>query len=259
MDDFSPLIDAARRRPFIGWDTTLDGRIETTAPWDFGAGVAALATNAARMLDMGTGGGEVLASLAAHAPLTVATEAWTPNVAVAARRLHPLGIAVVHVDDVRDNTAQDDDDADGRLPFRDGAFDLVVNRHESFVAADVARILARGGTFVTQQVADGFNADYYRWLGLPVPAAPAQPWCRAFAIDQLTAAGFGIVASDDGDETVSFADVGALAWYLMNLPWVMPAFDLDAALPALARLHARIANDGPLVARQSLFRILARR
>lgn len=255
MDRYTQLIEAARRRPLVGWDDGCDGRIETQAPWDFAADVAALARGVDRMLDLGTGGGERLAALAYRAPLTVATEAWRPNVGVAARRLHPLGIPVVHVDDVRDNAAQDDAD-DGALPFRDASFALVVNRHESFVAHEVARVLEPGGVFVTQQVADGFNRDYYRWLGLPAPPLPARAWRLDLACAQLTAAGFDIEAGDDGDERVVFHDVGALAWYLKNLPWVLPGFDIDAAEPLLRRLHERGA---PIVARQALFRVVARR
>jgi SAM-dependent methyltransferase len=40
--------------------------------------------------------------------------------------------------------------ARGRLAFRDDAFDLVVSRHEAFVAAELRRVLRTGGTFVTQ-------------------------------------------------------------------------------------------------------------
>ncbi|HKF19614.1 MAG TPA: hypothetical protein VKF14_20815 [Candidatus Dormibacteraeota bacterium] len=37
----------------------------------------------------------------------------------------------------------------GRLPFRDGAFALVIDRHEAFNAREVARVLAPDGVFIT--------------------------------------------------------------------------------------------------------------
>jgi hypothetical protein len=43
------------------------------------------------MLDLQSGGGELLAGLPTLPPLMVATEGYTPNVAVAARRLRPRG------------------------------------------------------------------------------------------------------------------------------------------------------------------------
>jgi SAM-dependent methyltransferase len=38
------------------------------------------------------------------------------------------------------------------LPLADATFDLVINRHESFDAREVQRVLRPGGTFITQQV-----------------------------------------------------------------------------------------------------------
>jgi hypothetical protein len=69
---------------------------------------------------MGTGGGEALSGLVPRPPRTVATEAWPPNVPVAARRLRPLDIPVVQDEGAAENFAQDA--SRGRLPFRDGAF-----------------------------------------------------------------------------------------------------------------------------------------
>src|SRR5215813_11691547 len=129
------------------------------------------------MLDMGTGGGERLARLSPRPKLTVATEAWPPNVPVAAARLHPLGIAVVQDEGAPDNVrqesaqqrgAQQGGAQRGRLPFRDGAFGLVANRHEAFLAAEVSRVLASGGTFITQQADFHSYDDLYRLLGLEV-------------------------------------------------------------------------------------------
>ena len=55
---------------------------------------------------MGTGGGERLSRLPCRPALTVATEAWAPNVAVAARRLAALGIPVVHDEGAPDNVTR---------------------------------------------------------------------------------------------------------------------------------------------------------
>ena len=36
------------------------------------------------------------------------------------------------------------------MPWGDGEFDLVMNRHESYDLAEVARVLSPGGLFLTQ-------------------------------------------------------------------------------------------------------------
>jgi hypothetical protein len=68
------------------------------------------------LLDIDTGGGEVLASLQPLPATTVATEGWEPNLPVARDRLAPFGV------DVRRHDGTDP------LPARDGEFDLVLNR-----------------------------------------------------------------------------------------------------------------------------------
>ena len=107
---------------------------------------------------MGTGGGEWLAALPVHPPLTVGSEAWPPNVAVAARTLRSVGGLSVQDEGALDNDEQLVSQPRGRLPYRTGAFHLVVNRHEAFVATKSRACLAPGGVFLTQQVDNG-NLD----------------------------------------------------------------------------------------------------
>ena len=141
VSDPDQLLEDAQATDFAGWDFTRLGSrlVLEPPPWDFGEIAAECATRAATMLDMGTGGGEWLSSLRARAPVTVATESWPPNVGLAATRLHGLGVPVVHVEGARDNLRQDRGDPRGRLGFVGEAFDLVTNRHESFVASEVPR------------------------------------------------------------------------------------------------------------------------
>lgn len=96
-ESFDRLIAEAVEAPFAGWDFSyLDGRrTEVALPWDYGARVRAAISDANSLLDMGTGGGEVLAALAPLPPSAYATEAYPPNIPVARERLGPLGVTVV--------------------------------------------------------------------------------------------------------------------------------------------------------------------
>lgn len=248
---FERLLAEARETPVEGWDLGRFGSrlTDTHPPWSFRDMVALQAAGAATMLDMGTGGGERLASYACRAPLTVATESWPPNVPVAARRLRPLGVAVVHSEAAPDNDEQAPGETRGRLPFRDGAFELVVNRHESFNAAEVARVLAVGGTFLTQQVGD-VATDLYELLGLQAPASLVT---LALAGGQVRAAGLHVQAGDAAVTSTTFADVGALGWYLREVPWAVPEFDIDRDVDRLRAVHQRIVENGPVAVRQHLF------
>jgi SAM-dependent methyltransferase len=163
---FDELVAEALNALFSGWDFSwLAARSKAgMLPWRYQGEVARRATAADAMLDMGTGGGERLARLSPR-PRRTAAEAWSPNVGVAAARLRPPGIPVIQDEGAPDNSRQDGNDR-GHLPFRDDTFTLVTSRHEAFRAAKVSRILAPGGTFITQQVDFHDYDDLCHLLGL---------------------------------------------------------------------------------------------
>jgi SAM-dependent methyltransferase len=240
------LLAEAAALPVEGWDLArLGSRITIAAlPWDFRAVAESHARSASELLDLGTGGGEWLASLAERPTRTVATESWPPNVGLARARLEPLGVTVVAVEPTPDNLAQGRHDETPRLPFPSDSFALVTARHHSFVAGEVARVLAPGGVFLTQQVGGDYG-EFHDALGLPRPP-PQRRWDLALATAQLRAAGLATVDSEEGRETTAFADVGALAWYLRLIPWTVEGFSIAAQRANLERLHGRIEREGAL-------------
>jgi len=261
---FEDLIAEAQATPMTGWDFGfLRGRSTTTSlPWRYGPVVADHLAGDLPMLDLGTGGGEVLAGLPARPARTVAAEGWPPAVPLAARRLRPLGIPVIRYLGAPDN--RDQHPADGpadlpdRLPFADAAFGLVLSRHESFRASEVARVLAPGGYFVTQQVDLHDDDDYRTALGLASDPEPAQSWLPE-ARQQVRAAGLAEERAERAVQQVSYSDVGALAWYLFQaVPWIVPEAGLAACEPALRRLHEQL-REAPFTARANRFLLIARK
>lgn len=247
---FDRLLAEAETRPLVGWDLTLDGRISfEPMPWDFAEIVATKARISPDLLDMDTGGGEWLSRLSFRPPRTVAIEGWPPNIPVAGRRLRPLGIGVVGVDGAPGNAEEQDLLPGGHLPFPDGSFHLISNRHGSFRAGEIARVLSPGGHFLTQQVVGDADDDFYDLLDLPVPARTRPQWTLSLAISQVEAAGLTVSASGEATPRTTFADIGAFAWYVRVLPWTVPGFTIAAHRNRLAQLHAQIANSGPLVIR----------
>jgi SAM-dependent methyltransferase len=255
MKAFEAHISEAINAPFSGWDFSWLAARSTpgSLPWSYSRELARRAQAARSMLDMGTGGGERLARLSPRPEMTVATEAWPPNVPVSAGRLRPLGIAVVQDEGAPDNEDQGAADR-GRLPFRDGAFDLVANRHEAFLAAEVRRVLAPGGTFVTQQVDSHSFDDLYRLLGLRAPSQP-DSWLP-LARQQVQDAGLAVQAAVRSEESQEFHDVGAVVYYLRAVSWAIPEFSLDAYLTQLRAAH-EAAEIWPARIRQRRFLLIA--
>ena len=109
-------------------------------PWDYGRIVRGYLKRHTRLLDIDTGGGEILLSFRHPYEYTSATEGYPPNVDLCKQVFLPLGIDFREAGDV------------SRLPFEDRSFDLVINRHGDFDAGELYRVLKPGGAFVTQQV-----------------------------------------------------------------------------------------------------------
>ena len=245
-------------RPFSGWDFTyLAGRRTTIRPadtWDYTSTVVAAIRTARSMLDMDTGGGEFVASLPQRPPRTCATEAYPPNLPVARARLAPLGVRVYGVS------------AAAQLPFADGAFDLVTNRHGSYEAGELRRVLAAGGVFITQQVGDQTNRTLHDLLDDPGDAGTwnagtkrGPGWNLAQATRELEEAGLQIIVGREEFPITRYADVGAIVYYLKAIPWEIPDFSVDRYFDKLVAIHAQIQARGPLDVLFHTFFIRARK
>lgn len=246
--EFERLIAAAEAYTMEGWDwSTLAGRyVETGPPWDYRAEVTALLSTAHTLLDMGTGGGEFLSSLAPLPPECWATEAYAPNVPVAAAYLEPLGVRVVAVDD------------EHHLPLPDAHFDLVINRHESFGPHEVRRILKPGGRFVTQQVGGQDNLELNLALQETVTLS-YDTWDAAATARQLREAGMEVLDEREAFSPGRFTDIGAVVMYLRIIPWQIEGFDVTAHRERLLALHRQMQAEGGLVTRVHRFFVTARR
>ncbi len=224
------------RQPFTGWDFSyLDGRMtEGQIPWSYLDRAAELMRRSSSVIDLDTGGGEKLLSLREHwPPKVLATEEYPPNFKLATERLSPLGARVVSTS--ISNIAP--------MPFADGEFDLVLNRHAAFNSSEIARVLMYGGTFLTQQVHGMWAWDLQAIFG----AKPQWPDARPSQyVPLLEAAGMTIVNLHQWEGSLSFTDVGAIVYYLKAVPWEVPGFTVKTHLQYLLTLQDRLESGKPL-------------
>ena len=236
-------------QPFVGWDFSyLDGRMfEEKPPWSYPSRATTLMQQSSSVLDMGTGGGERLLALKEHWPKkVVVTEDYPPNFELATERLTPLGVRVEAV-----RLAEYDP-----MPFADGEFDLVLNRHSGFNANEVARILASGGMFLTQQVHGLWAQDLLSVFG----AKPQWPEATLSNNEpKLEAAGLKVVGTEEWWGKLVFADVGAIVYYLKAVPWLVPGFSVDRHLDRLLELQSRLEGSEKLVFEVGKYLIEARK
>jgi SAM-dependent methyltransferase len=199
-------------------------------------------------VDLGTGGGERLSRLADAFPGRMfATEAYPPNFEIARARLEPLGVTVVPYESA--------DVVGGPLPFADGSLDAVLDRHESYDAREVARVLAPGGRFLTQQVDGSDKPDLLALFGL-TPAYPEValgPFVAA-----AKAAGLIIERAEEWWGDSVFAEVGALVYYVKATRTV-PDFSVPKYESVLRGLQSRLRSSGALTFRCGQFVLAARK
>lgn len=258
---FEKLVQDAVDASFSGWDFSwLEGRLVEESPkWDYLAEVRSETREVRSLIDIGTGGGERLAELGSYPPLTIASESFALNVSVAWRNLRPLGIHVVQVDDgVHNQYGPNHPDGfrpEGRMPFRDESFDVIVSRHSSYCATEVFRMLRTGGRFITQQVGGDNYPELIEHLGgsgpnwEPDPGAPTPPTLRD--------AGFVAVDVQEDKPRSVFRDIGAIVYYLRAVPWHIVDFDVVHYDAALRGLHDYIESHGGLETHHHLYLINA--
>jgi len=111
-------------------------------------------------------------------------------------------------------------------------------------------VLAKGGVFITQGVGSDYR-DFHDLLDEPwTPVTPLDP---ALVARQVAAAGLTVEGRGEAEVVLTFADVGALGWYLRQVPWAVPTVDVERDPGRLRAAHERILADGPVHAREQQF------
>ena len=233
-------VAAARR--LEGWDLEYAPEpLEPGPPWDYEAIARGCCARATSVLDLGTGGGEVLSRILAGSRCrAVATEWWHVNAPVASRCLGDRASVV------RGSSLE--------LPFADHRFDLVLSRHEEIEPSEVARVLERGGRFVTQQVVHDV------WHELRSVFPDLTRFKDHFTQYQagLASAGLTIERAVEFRRPVRFRELGHLVYHLAAAPWSLPNFSVKSHRAGLAELDRRAQTEGGVVLTEGFYLLEAR-
>ena len=240
--DYQRLVAEAVGVRLTGWEFAwLDGRAIGSEPsWSYPELARALLRRAGSLLDLDTGGGELLAELAPLPPHTVAVESWAPNTPVARDRLAPFGVSVLT-----------------ELPSGEEEFDVVLSRHGRLPVEDIARLLRPGGTLLSQQVGSDDLAELNAALGAPPPSA--QRWDAEVAVATLRAAGLEVTDVREEHPPLVFHDIGAVVYQLRAVPWQVRDFNPQRYDRELRRIDALIRTYGQFTATAHRFLVSASR
>lgn len=224
-----------------GWDFShINSRYEeeNDLPWDYRAVIMRYLRSDMKLLDIDTGGGEFLLSLAEEAGIPErnlsAAEKYPPNVELCRQSLLPLGVDFRESGDL--------------LPFDDSSFDIVINRHGDFDSEEIYRVLKPGGFFVTEQVGAENDRELVELLlshggkeKLPLPF-PKQ--YLSTIRGEFEKAGFSVLEAEEAFRPIKFYDVGALVWFARIIEWEFPNFSVDSCLEKLYRAQEILEECG---------------
>ena len=232
-----------------GWDFShIAGRYseEGDLHWDYRKEILRHLKPEMKILDIDTGGGEFLLSLEHPYENTAASEGYSPNVDLCRRELEPLGV------DFREWNGR------GLLPFADGSFDIVINRHGDLDAAQIIRVLKPGGLFITQQVGAENDRELVELLcgetELPFPEQYLTVQERNFQ-----EVGFEILKSAECFRPIRFYDVGALVWFARIIQWEFPNFSVDTCMNGLLNAQKQLEQNGCIEGRIHRFLLIAQK
>lgn len=241
LREIEPYVE--RARDFSGWtfEALSVKHLDPGPPWDYEALGRDAASKAECILDLGTGGGEVLSRvIAGSRPRCIATEEWVVNAPVARELLLPMGVDVIRCDSLG-------------LPLRQDTFDVVLDRHEALEPAEVARVLRRGGRVITQQVGPDNWPELRRFFPRKTHFGDH------FTAYQRGFADAGLVVDDARwhDERVAFAELGDVVYLLLVAPWTVPEFDPESDMSALLALGDALRTADGIVLTETRYIIRA--
>lgn len=231
-----------------GWDFShIDDRYaEEDLPWDYREEILRYLYPEMKLLDIDTGGGEFLLGLNHPYENTAATEAYLPNVELCKKVLLPKGI------DFRQG------DGTGKLPFDNGSFHMVINRHGDLNAEEIYRVLKPDGIFITQQVGAENDRELVRLLcgEIKIPFPEQYP---DVASNRFRNAGFEILDAQECFRPIKFFDVGALVWFARIIEWEFPNFSVEACPDRLLNAQRILEQNGSIEGRIHRFMLVAKK
>jgi SAM-dependent methyltransferase len=227
LDDLRRI--AATVDELRGWDFSRVESVRDPVPWDYTDVVRRYLRSSDRVLDEGTGGGEVFLSLAPHFARGVGIDD-DPSMIRVAQENTPAALR----DRVSFQVMRAED-----LGFADESFDIVLNRHANVFADEVARVLRPGGFFIHQTVGREDARNVHRAFGWG-PDSFEEGWFQSMSTlaDEFRQSGCEVVARSEYDVRLWYRNVESLVFWFKSVP--MPEeFDIERHGP---KLEAYIAE-----------------
>ncbi|TKJ43345.1 hypothetical protein CEE36_04755 [candidate division TA06 bacterium B3_TA06] len=201
-----------------GWDFSRVRSDRDPVPWDYTDVVRRYLEPSARVLDIGTAGGEIFLSLAPCFGIGIGIDNDPAMIQAACENTpssltHKVSFQRMHAEVLR---------------FPNSCFDVVLNRHSPVFAGEIVRVLRPEGVFITQQVGSRNTQNICSVFGCgpgggyePDPSQDIERLVEAFV-----KAGCRVVARASYDVRYWFRDVESFIFWLKAIP-LPEDFDIE--------------------------------
>jgi SAM-dependent methyltransferase len=202
---------------FEGWDFSHVRAGRGPVPWEYADVVRQYLQPTDRVLDLGTGGGEIFFSLAPYFGQGIGID---QNPAMIETARHNLSARQIDNISVLQMEASE-------LQFEADEFEVVLLRHLRVYASEVVRVLRPGGYFITQMVGQRSSLNFLDAFGW-TPASFGPDWWQPVSAlaEQFRSLGCHILAQAEYDVPYWFEDLASFMLWFMAVPWP-EAIELD--------------------------------
>lgn len=199
-----------------GWDFSELQITSEGVEWDFYEEVLKRAKETDVLLDIGTGGGEHLLTIASSLRLAIGIDSSIEMVKTAEDKLRKSLVSNLRLFQMN---------AD-ELLFPPRYFDLVSSRHAPFNASEIAKVLKGGGIFLTQQVSEADKLNLKIAFNRGQSFEEADGSLKEQYMKELKQAGFTEIQSFDYNATDYYQRPEDLIFLLTHTP-IIPNFGQD--------------------------------
>jgi len=208
LDELERIVQA--NDELEGWDFSRVRAGRDPVLWEYVDVVRQYLEPTDRVLDIGTGGGEIFFSLAPYLGAGVGIGHNPTMIDTAQRNQSALSI---------DNISLVEMDGSD-LGFDADEFDVVLLRHAHVYASEVVRVLRPDGYFISQTVGQRTSLnllDAFGWT----PASFGPDWWQPVGelADQFRLHDCHIIAQAEYDVPYWFHDIESFMFWLMSVPW----------------------------------------
>ncbi len=194
-----------------GWDFSKISVYTEGVKWDYQQEILKRAHPTDLLLDIGSGGGENLVTLAASLAFIVGIDQSGEMIKTAQKNSIQANFKNIQFCQM----------SSGFLQFPHEFFDIVTCRHAPFHPEEVAKVLKKGGYFITQQVSEADKLNIKQAFHHQHKEINGR--LQARYINELKHAGFSIVRSDEYNATEYYQSPEDLLFLLKHTP-IVPHF-----------------------------------